>query len=380
MSLPAPVGSGRARFYKYNVPDLEGFECAVEVTEPLTLSKFATHSYIDPSDGQYWDENELDDYTKGKVVTFSETPTGFQLRLPYRHMCSELARVIHVARLTTYMSVGELRTAAPTERMKRSTKTARRDFSLSRMDFERFRREAATNGWLVRDGSVDIDQFQVKVGELEGEIRAFSRNMADFRARVCLGSVGDLVVTTEVAEAAHDQITNFISQIGEFSRSRGKLAKVVSELANEYRRERDTQLAGQAMEGLNKLLESLQSSDSISFDRMRREVDSRLRQANPHDAGRRTLSLRLDLSAELGALKEHFPSLRYLTVSSDSTLHVEVAGVRISFGKGTIKVTGDLEGLERYKQERTVSTDKGQEKRVNRMKRIRRRRSQPKPE
>ena len=358
MAMPNEAHSTIPRRFCYLNTEEEAFPVTVEVLEPRTLREWPTHRFLDPTErdptNDTWDESEFDSVSLGMVAVYRRTANAVRVQLPFRHVDSQLAYILHGLRLQTLLALPPSRVSAITNQNSRDLRILRQSFSVSHKEFSRVREVMGLGGWLLREDTIDTMKLLGSISSLCDDVASIAEQILAFRRTFCLdGPTAVELSSIAVVDAAHEELFDIERLVRQLGPRQASLATQFGKLSEESGRGRDLAHVGAAMETLNTSLSTVTGVD-VDFVRLHREVVSRARRQGTAAESGQHIVLRLSLAEELESLAQHFPALANVRGKGDD-VEVVLPGCRIVLSANSIQTFGDLAGLEAYKERKMTA-------------------------
>lgn len=303
----------------------------VEIEFVLTklMNRFSRNRYIDPSDGEEYDEKDLTPLEKGHVYRYRRDVDCVRVRMPYRVMDSETAKLLNGCRSFRVIQPA----VSQNPRLIDKLTTCLQDFSLSSDDFRTFSQAAAAAGCVVEKDEVDVDLLRSDLTALEHRILGIIEDVGNLRDRYCSG----------VGPTDQQELDTFLTGVAmvrlgmsEIPTQRIWIAKRLDSLSKEPDRYPEYVRCSADMERVGQLIHQL---EQLNLTRYEREAVHLFRVNTGQEQLGGQNHLR-PLAQELQDLARYHPSLRNLSADGMDLLF-RLNGLEIRVTPTSLQVTGD---------------------------------------
>lgn len=326
-----------------------------------TTSRWSRNDFIDPVDGEAWDENDLTPVERGHTYLWKEDSEAWvHVYMPYRIMDAETASLVRGFK--TYMSTAPFVTGKQhaLDKFTRNPKSCLQSFKFTRDFFSSFKARVEELGGLLEKDEIDVESFVRDIQETRSKAQDMSQTISSLRETFCSGS-GISLDTKEAKDQALKAFAASRESIVELTEERAVLAKTLDRLSKEYGNETSYVEANEWFTMLNTEIDTLRRTD---FGRLEREAIHKHR-VDSGEVQRTTRPATLmSLGSELSTLQQYYPSLQKLIVSGDN-ISFEIPGLKIMLlSDGSIKVSGDPAVLKPYVEGATSVQAQGRRRRA----------------
>ena len=316
-----------------------GGDIQVTVNSFLTssASKFSINQYIDPSDGQHWDETELSGDERGHhyEYTVNSSSDTVYLYSPFRVFDTETFLFTE--------GLASLRAEPKFRRFGGSTEEARKipssiiqDFSLSVKDFDVFRSRVEGDSGSLKNCSVSLETMQEIVKNYHAELTAGNK------ALIALRKAQAEVEGNDTYQAAHHALSLF----RDLQRQVSERTKHVNDMHKIFLKSTSDEISIARMQGTIDT-QSAASSQLLGVDVAleTRKIEAKLKFALNGTTEKFHLGR---LSDELSLLKPYFRQLDSVSVDKQQRLVIELVGIQLILSEEGVIAEGTPEAIYRY--------------------------------
>lgn len=301
----------------------------IEWIPTKSMSRFSKNRYIDPLDGEEYDENDLTPLEKGHVYRYRLDAGTVRINCPYRVVDQECAGVLSKLRSFTVSSPS----VSQNPRLIQQVTNCLNNFSLSSEDFANFTRQAQALGWRVEKDEVDVGLLMSDLTSMEHRILNTLEEVGRLRDRYCSGvgpSTQEDLDTFLVCMALTRQTMSALPS------ERIQVAKQLDRLSREADRYPDYVRCSGELERIGQLIHQFEQLNLSKYEREAVHL-FRVNTGQEQLGGQNHLR---PLAQELQDLARYHPSLRNLTADGVDLLF-RMNGLEIRVTPTSMQVTGD---------------------------------------
>jgi hypothetical protein len=296
---------------------------------------FSSNSYLDPTDKACFGVEDLTPLEKGHVYEYLQVRVALvEIHMPLRVMDKELADALSRSKFPSFRSIKEtVRVHRNPRDSAKKLNSCVRDFTLNHADFQRFKNLGETNGYVLENLSVPLDEMTRQIESLS----CFSNKEIHERLSRCRSRTAGKEISLEEALTELKEIEQ---QLGVFRLAHKALLKSLDRLSAEFGRDADKASVDYEYRSRSSLFQQTKELD------LSRAYAECVHNASEGDNAARPGYL-ASLEWELGRLKTFFPALKHLQVTGE-TAFISMSGVKILLGPDKLWIEGDIAALQPY--------------------------------
>jgi hypothetical protein len=308
-------------------------------------NRWSINEFIDPTDEEVWDENDLDSIERGHVYMWKEDADAWiHIFMPYRVMDEETGNLIKG--IKTYRSTAPFVTGKQyaLDKFAKSPKSCLQTFRFTREFFSLFSKRVEELGGILEKDEIDVPSLISHIQSTRDTVKSVGEEVSNLRDLYCSATGVDMSKKEKLSETL-EEFSFVRSQISSVKKERTLIIVTLDRLKQEIRRKTAYTEAKEWFDTFSTELSNLERTD---FERLEREAIHKHRR----DAGEVSLTARpptlMALVTEISNLKQYYPSLQKLTVSGED-ISLKLPGLEITLlSDGSVKVTGDPAVLKPY--------------------------------
>ena len=299
-----------------------------------TSGQLGTNKYLDPDDGDEWEEQDLSMAERGHVYRYAHERNGglVVVIMPYR--CFDFATYKQVKVYPSFTPYGSLWGGGPMHVRTKPYQT-KQTFALREDDFNTFRNTASALGWTFIAGLVDTDSVVEAVVGATRMLTGFTEAARALRTDILGLRTASNAAETEGCSVRLTELTRQLSDdvYGASMTVQAALAR-----AEEH----------QSLLAANDSLRIAVAKRSFELARETAQVVDlyalRTALANVYAAqrGEAVQNLAAPLSVELGRVQSLYPVTRILSSNMRNELIVDLGTAKVVFDGGSYIIEGDL--------------------------------------
>jgi hypothetical protein len=302
------------------------------------LSRYSRNVYIDPTDQEEWDPDDMSPLEKGHVYWYRQDGDLYRIHSPYRIVDKETGYVLQ--KLRSFWALDPAVLKSKNESARRNPCNALRHFTLSTKDFRTFSQQGGKLGWTVEKDEVDVPVLLGNISEVADLLSSTRARLETYRVRWGMPPGPS---SEELLWEATEEANQYRQFVGEIHTKRLILARQLDRLSREAGRRSEYVVVEGELERLGNALDGF---NSIPLDRYEREAIHLFRVSQGIEAAGSAGHLRT-LTAELNDLRPYHPALRGLkTEGEELVLQIDTLKIRITPER--VVVEGDPAVLRPY--------------------------------